>query len=931
MTGNPLLMMPHEAAEPPPGAAPYPEITPGVGEQAAASFEEGPTSETAKFSLPRFFNEAQYRDDFWGRFGRGAMQAMEGQQATESFRPVDTSIGELKESPLLSADEVNKKYAPIGPDGKPEKLTDKPLPEAVAQMRYEARKAQIDREGIFRRAEATRGVVPNFVINMAQMLDPLNLSTMFLPGLGEERLIGALAERGLEGIAARTGARVVAGAATGATAMAPIAALQGVLGAAEDQDFGIRDFMRDVMMGAAFGAAVHGGIVGPYREWRYGRYPGGPPPGGGGPGGGAATSEPTEPQFMGPMGPFRRERPAPTVTDVEDLNEQRRIGAPSRYHVDEEYERLRGEDKNATYEDAQANVFARETEPFREETRRDLGLTEEDTENWSRYYDRAANEPPREAFHRATSELIDDSMRAELRELTPDPELQREAEEFLAGDQAWIGEEGAGYGYMQRGFHTTFGPTQGWRSIYGPSPLWEQLQRERAFHAASDPPFETVLNADANTKHAAMGAAVAQILEGRPVDTVPIFSGIFHGSSEPNLQPSNAHYSTMNIYGQGFYTTDSAAIAGGYSKKGSKRTGERNIYHVRENRPLKLLDGEAPITPEIAAIMRKSNDGVVLDALEEKHVKNVRQLYDEIRDSGTNEGMSADDIQGIFESLTENLKDAGYDGLTHLGGLKTGKPAHTVRIYFNPERDISIEKRPYTPAEVASQQQQVWRDGFAPTMPQPEFDAAKEAVYPKEGTPNAESAKRSTAEVRERELERSAAIARSAREAAENRAARERAGEAGGAEPGGGAGPAGAEGTGGANAVRTAGEEGTSAGGGASEPGAEGKPQQLIPGVDPITDRERAAFGMNKPMKGGNAPIEEGLFDVSGRGQAEAFNKIAEKDPELALALRDLQGLPLTERDIAEIKDAVTGVEKAEDMEDAAVQAADCIIRGEGG
>ena len=60
----------------------------------------------------------------------------------------------------------------------------------------------------------------------------------------------------------------------------------------------------------------------------------------------------------------------------------------------------------------------------------------------------------------------------------------------------------------------------------------------------------------------------------------------------------------------------------------------------------------------------------------------------------------------------------------------------------------------------------------------------------------------------------------------------------------------------------------------AFEPGAEGKPQQLIPGVAPVTDRERAELAAGKPLTGGNAPPPEGgLFDENARNQQELFQK----------------------------------------------------------
>lgn len=58
------------------------------------------------------------------------------------------------------------------------------------------------------------------------------------------------------------------------------------------------------------------------------------------------------------------------------------------------------------------------------------------------------------------------------------------------------------------------------------------------------------------------------------------------------------------------------------------------------------------------------------------------------------------------------------------------------------------------------------------------------------------------------------------------------------------------------------------------EPGAEGKPQQLIPGVEPVTDRQRAELAATKPLKGGAAaPPEGGLFDEGARDQKELFQR----------------------------------------------------------
>ena len=70
----------------------------------------------------------------------------------------------------------------------------------------------------------------------------------------------------------------------------------------------------------------------------------------------------------------------------------------------------------------------------------------------------------------------------------------------------------------------------------------------------------------------------------------------------------------------------------------------------------------------------------------------------------------------------------------------------------------------------------------------------------------------------------------------------------------------------------TAGTGGT----GRTETGADGKPQQLIPGVEPVTDRQRAELAASKPLKGGDAPAG-GMFDEANTAQSDL--QFREKDP----------------------------------------------------
>jgi hypothetical protein len=55
--------------------------------------------------------------------------------------------------------------------------------------------------------------------------------------------------------------------------------------------------------------------------------------------------------------------------------------------------------------------------------------------------------------------------------------------------------------------------------------------------------------------------------------------------------------------------------------------------------------------------------------------------------------------------------------------------------------------------------------------------------------------------------------------------------------------------------------------------------QRLMEGVAPVADTDRIAAGRNAPMRGGNAPVNDGLFDVAGRGQGDLLENPIGDDP----------------------------------------------------
>lgn len=161
----------------------------------------------------------------------------------------------------------------------------------------------------------------------------------------------------------------------------------------------------------------------------------------------------------------------------------------------------------------------------------------------------------------------------------------------------------------------------------------------------------------------------------------------YHGTSSPIHKLSNTFYSTLNYYGQGFYTTDATDIAEGYSKKG--RGNKPTIYQVVKNKDLKIYDMEKPLTDKLKRMMKRT-DGNFEYIFEGNPNISMREAYDELREY--DEFQTADEVQETFDSIRYNLEKLGYDGIRHLGGLRTNKAAHNVEILFNPEDSITIKE-----------------------------------------------------------------------------------------------------------------------------------------------------------------------------------------------------------------------------------------------
>jgi len=186
--------------------------------------------------------------------------------------------------------------------------------------------------------------------------------------------------------------------------------------------------------------------------------------------------------------------------------------------------------------------------------------------------------------------------------------------------------------------------------------------------------------------------------EGRLPQDLPNTRGqgvYYHGARGEVPELTEGYYNPANIYGgmDTFYTTDAADIASGY---GRRRRSAR-IYSTEERGPVQFFDMEMPLP--IARLerlfgVRPDDLGLTASAIEEvagaKGAASLREVMDEIRDASAGEGVSRDEVHEIFDNAIHNLRGEGFGGMSHTGGLKTGREPHNVRIYFDAPNQLHL-------------------------------------------------------------------------------------------------------------------------------------------------------------------------------------------------------------------------------------------------
>lgn len=167
----------------------------------------------------------------------------------------------------------------------------------------------------------------------------------------------------------------------------------------------------------------------------------------------------------------------------------------------------------------------------------------------------------------------------------------------------------------------------------------------------------------------------------------------------------------LNLFGPGFYTTESPSIALSYTGKGARAgTDSRTIYGIRwkGEQPPKLLDLDSPAPESFRhfvhdSILNDDNVGGLLDsdmwdnlkALADDPEATAGELIRKARYAAAQTEMSMSEADEFISSFADIAEGQGFNGFTHVGGggryaSKSGAVEHKVSIFFNPSDDLDI-------------------------------------------------------------------------------------------------------------------------------------------------------------------------------------------------------------------------------------------------
>lgn len=180
-------------------------------------------------------------------------------------------------------------------------------------------------------------------------------------------------------------------------------------------------------------------------------------------------------------------------------------------------------------------------------------------------------------------------------------------------------------------------------------------------------------------------------------DVVSPAPSTFHGSGVELTTFDESYFSDTSLFGPGIYLTDSGKIAESYAEKaGSRRLGEgKFVQDVQVDPNARLLNLEQQLPQDAANYLRARADelgqstymGVVADAFDAAAMaaasgKRGSEVYGAFKEVLRDWDVSTSEAGEYLDELNQGLRELGYDGLAHTGGVRGGE-SHNVNIIFD--------------------------------------------------------------------------------------------------------------------------------------------------------------------------------------------------------------------------------------------------------
>jgi len=184
---------------------------------------------------------------------------------------------------------------------------------------------------------------------------------------------------------------------------------------------------------------------------------------------------------------------------------------------------------------------------------------------------------------------------------------------------------------------------------------------------------------------------------------------LFHGTGLKFSAFREEHLDTTALFGPGIYLTDDAEIAASYARARARRLKipEGNVELVQVPPGARLLDLEQALPEEaIVALERQAAqanastfrdpDAWIAAAEAARSGSKGTDVYRRFQEELEFLETTRIEAGGELDTFNLLMREAGFDGMTHTGGIQGGRP-HNVTILYNPD-DARIVTAPATEA-----------------------------------------------------------------------------------------------------------------------------------------------------------------------------------------------------------------------------------------